>query len=121
MHASILIIDDAMLMRAILRNILTTAGYTICGEASNGVEGIKEYIKKRPDLVTLDITLQGISGIDTLKEIMRIDPNAKVIMCSAMGQQHFILEALRNGAKDFIVKPFNEGRVLSSVRRIIQL
>lgn len=115
MSKRILICDDAAFMRRMLREILVQGGNEICGEASNGEEAVSMYKTLKPDMVTLDITMPNKDGIEALKEIMAYDSNAKIVMCSAMGQQSFVLEAIKSGAKDFIVKPFDRARVLRTV------
>lgn len=117
MGKRILIVDDTAFMRMMLKDILTKQGYTIAGEAANGIECIEKYNKLRPDLVTLDITMPEMDGIKALKGIMTINPNAKVVMCSAMGQQAMVIDAIKFGAKDFIVKPFKEERVIEAVKK----
>ena len=117
----ILIVDDAMFMRMMLKDILSKNGYEIVGEAANGKEAIDKYIELRPDLVLLDITMPEMDGITALKEIKTIDPQAAVVVCSAMGQQNMVIEAIQNGALDFIVKPFQQNRVLESLRRLEEL
>jgi two-component system, chemotaxis family, chemotaxis protein CheY len=117
--ARILIVDDAKFMRLTLSNILTKANHEVVGEGENGKEAIELYRKLNPDLVTLDITMPEMSGLDAIKEIKKEFPQAKVIMCSAMGQQKMVVESIEAGAKDFIVKPFDEGRVLDAVNRVL--
>ena len=114
-----LIVDDAAFMRMMLKDILTKAGYEIAGEATNGKEAVDLYKSLTPDFVTMDITMPEMDGIEALKEIKKIDTNATVIMCSAIGQQASVLEAIKIGAKDFIVKPFQPDRVLESVKNIV--
>ena len=104
--AKILIVDDAAFMRMMLKDILTKGGFEIAGEAADGVEAVAKYNELKPDLVTLDITMPNKDGIQALKEIKAADPNATCVMCSAMGQQSMVIEAIQAGAKDFIVKPF---------------
>ena len=118
--ANILITDDAMFMRTMLKSILTSAGHNIIAEASNGKEAVELYAKYKPDLVTMDITMPELDGIGALKEIMKSDPQANVIMVTAMGQQVMVVEAVKAGAKDFIVKPFNSDKVLESVNKLIK-
>lgn len=118
MGKRILVVDDAMFMRMMLKNILTKNGYEVCGEAANGQEAIDKYIELRPDLVLLDITMPKMDGITALKEIKKIDPQAVVVMCSAMGQQGMVIDAIQGGAIDFIIKPFQEDRVLESLQRL---
>ncbi|MBP2240240.1 two-component system chemotaxis response regulator CheY [Cytobacillus eiseniae] len=117
--ARILIIDDAKFMRMTLTNILKKANHEIVGEGENGKEAIELFGKLNPDLVTMDITMPEMSGIEAVKVIKKENPSAKVIMCSAMGQQKMVVEAIEAGAKDFIVKPFDEGRVLDAVNRVL--
>ena len=118
MGKRILVVDDAMFMRMMLKDILTKNGYEVCGEAANGQEAIDKYIELRPDLVLLDITMPEMDGITALKEIKHIDPQAVVVMCSAMGQQGMVIDAIQGGAIDFIVKPFQEDRVLESLHKL---
>ncbi|MGE7762416.1 response regulator [Peribacillus sp. NPDC097895] len=113
--ARILIVDDAKFMRMTLSNILSKAGHVVIGEAENG----KEAVDLNPDLVTMDITMPVLSGLDAVKEIKKEFPFATVIMCSAMGQQKMVVEAIEAGAKDFIVKPFDESRVLDAIHRAL--
>ncbi|MCD7033660.1 response regulator [Metabacillus sp. GX 13764] len=117
--ARVLIVDDAKFMRITLSNILQEAGHEIAGEAENGEEAVAEFRKLQPDLVTMDITMPEKNGIEALKEIKAEYPNAKVIMCSAMGQQKMVVDAIEAGAKDFIVKPFDKNRVAEAVQRVI--
>lgn len=118
--ARILIVDDAKFMRMTLSNILKKAGFEIVGEGENGKDAIRLYRELQPDLVTLDITMPEMSGLEAVKEIKREFPDAKVMMCSAMGQQKMVVEAIEAGAKDFIVKPFDEARVVDAIRRILE-
>ncbi|MEK4148249.1 response regulator [Robertmurraya sp. FSL W8-0741] len=117
--ARILIVDDAKFMRMTLSNILTKANHEIVGEGENGRDAVELYRQLTPDLVTLDITMPEMSGLDAIKEIRKEFPHAKVIMCSAMGQQKMVVESIEAGAKDFIVKPFDEGRVVEAVNRVL--
>ena len=114
--AKILIVDDAAFMRMMLKDILTKGGFEIAGEAADGVEAVAKYNELKPDLVTLDITMPNKDGIQALKAA---DPNATCVMCSAMGQQSMVIEAIQSGAKDFIVKPFQADRVLESIRKVL--
>jgi two-component system chemotaxis response regulator CheY len=116
----VLITDDAMFMRVTLKNILTQNGYEVAGEASNGKEAIRLYQDLKPDLVTMDITMPEMDGITALKEIKRVDPDAIVVMCTAMGQKNLVVEAIQAGAKDFIVKPFQPPRVLESLNKLLE-
>ncbi|MGD6842145.1 response regulator [Bacillus infantis] len=117
--ARILIVDDAKFMRLTLTSILKKAEHEIVGEAENGREAIDLYRELKPELVTMDITMPEMSGLEAMKEIKQEFPDAKVVMCSAMGQQKMVVEAIEAGAKDFIVKPFDEGRVLDAVNRVL--
>ena len=118
MSKRILIADDAAFMRTVLKEMLTKGGFEVCGEAANGLEAIEKYKELKPDIVTLDITMPELDGMGALKEIRAYDPNANIVMCSAMGQKTFVLDAIKSGAKDFIVKPFQASRVLETIRRL---
>jgi two-component system, chemotaxis family, chemotaxis protein CheY len=117
--AKILIIDDAKFMRMTLSNILKKANHEIVGEGENGKEAVELYRALRPDVVTLDITMPIMNGLEAVKAIKQEDPNAKIIICSAMGQQKMVVEAIEAGALDFIVKPFDEPRVIDAVNRVL--
>ncbi|MCT4584013.1 MAG: response regulator [Peptostreptococcaceae bacterium] len=119
MGKGILLVDDAAFMRMMIKDILSKNGYDILGEAENGAKAIEKYKEVSPDLVIMDITMPEVDGIQAVKEIRGIDPNAKIIMCSAMGQQSMVIEAIQSGAKDFIVKPFQADRILEAVKKII--
>ena len=119
MAKRILITDDALFMRVTLRNILEKNGYEVAGEAANGRESIEMYQQVKPDLVTMDITMPEMDGISALKEIKKVDPNATIVMCTAMGQKQMVMEAVSAGAKDFIVKPFQPDKVLESIQKLI--
>ena len=112
-----MIVDDAMFMRGVLRRILEQSGYEVVGEASNGIEAIEKYKELKPDLVTMDITMPDMTGLVAVKAIKEIDSDARVIMCSAMGQNAMVMEAIKNGALDFIIKPFQASAVLEALRR----
>ncbi|TFZ39899.1 response regulator [Soehngenia longivitae] len=118
MAKRVLVVDDAIFMRMKLKDILEKNGFEVVAEAQNGVEAIEKYKAEKPDLVTMDITMPEMDGITALKEIKKIDSNAKVIMCSAMGQQSMVMEAIQSGAIDFIVKPFDVDRVSQSLSKI---
>ncbi|MFA5517602.1 MAG: response regulator [Desulfuromonadales bacterium] len=118
MGLRVLIVDDALFMRNMLKEIFLKAGYEIVGEAGNGQEAVEAYRQLRPDLVTMDIVMPLKSGIEALQEICGEDPQARVVMCSALGQETLVIEAVQGGARDFIVKPFKEQRVLEVVRRV---
>lgn len=119
MAKRILITDDALFMRVTLKNILTQNGYEVVGEAQNGAEAVKLYGELKPDLVTMDITMPEMDGLEALKKIKEADPGATVVMCTAMGQKNMVVEAIQNGAKDFIVKPFQPERVLEAVGKLL--
>ena len=119
MAKNILICDDAAFMRMMIKNVLTKGSYNVAGEAENGAKAVEKYKELSPDLVLMDITMPEMDGIQALKEIKAIDGGAKVIMCSAMGQQAMVVESIQAGAKDFIVKPFQEDRVLEAVKKVI--
>ena len=113
----VLIVDDAAFMRMMIKDILTKNGFEVVGEANDGQQAIEKVKELSPDLVTMDITMPEMDGIAALKEIKKIDSNAKVIMCSAMGQQAMVIDAIQAGAKDFIVKPFQADRVLEAIKK----
>lgn len=117
--AKILIVDDAAFMRMMVKDILVKNGYEVIGEAKNGMEAIELYEKERPDVVTMDITMPVMDGIQAVKQIKAFDPTAKIIMCSAMGQQGMVMDAIKAGARDFIVKPFQADRVLEAIKKVI--
>ena len=114
---SVLIVDDSRTSRRFLRDILERAGYNVVGEAINGQEGCDQYVKLAPDIVTMDITMPGVDGIESLKLIRKNNPNAKVVMITAAGQKEKMMEAVKFGAIEFITKPFMEESVLSALRR----
>lgn len=118
--ARILIVDDAKFMRMTLSNILTKANHEIVGEGETGLEAIEQYRKLKPDLLTLDITMPEMSGLEAIRVIKKEFPEAKVVMCSAMGQQKMVVESIEAGAKDFIIKPFDEIRVLDAINRVLK-
>ena len=115
----VLVCDDAIFMRTMISDILSGAGYDVVGEAETGLQAIERYKELRPDLVTMDIVMPDMGGIDAVREIVKDDPNAKILMCSAMGQQALVVEAIQAGAKDFVVKPFQPSRVLEAVQRVL--
>jgi len=116
----ILVVDDAAFMRMMIRDILTKNNFEVAGEATNGEEAVSKYIELKPDLVTLDITMPGMDGVTVLKKIRQHDPAARVVMCSAMGQQAMVVEAIQNGARDFINKPFHPQKVVEILRRALR-
>lgn len=119
MSAKILIVDDASFMRMMIKEILSKNGFEVVGEAGDGAEAVEKYKELKPDLVTMDITMPEKDGIQALKEIKEMDGDAKIIMCSAMGQQAMVIDAIQAGAKDFIVKPFQADRVLEAINKTL--
>lgn len=119
MAKNILICDDAAFMRMMIKDILTKNGYNVAGEAENGKRAVEKYNELKPDLVLMDITMPEMDGIQALKAIKGSFPDSNIIMCSAMGQQAMVIEAIQAGAKDFIVKPFQADRVIEAVKKVI--
>lgn len=117
--SKILIVDDAIFMRKVIRDLLIKNNYTDLIEAEDGLEAVEMFGEHRPDLVIMDITMPSLNGIETIKQLRQIDPDAAILMCSAMGQEAMVKEALKFGAKDFVVKPFKPERVLSAVERLL--
>ena len=118
--AKVLIVDDSKTSRKFLKNMLGEAGHEIIGEAVNGLEGVERYKELRPDIVTMDITMPVMDGIEAVKEISEYDPNAKVIMVTAAGQKTNMVEALKQGASDFIQKPFEADVILNTVEKVLE-
>jgi len=121
MGINILIADDLQFIKLVLRDLLEKAGFRVVGEAANGEEAVELFQDKRPDVVLMDITMPKMDGLTALKKILKIDPGANIIMCSALGQQTLIVQALQMGAKDFIVKPFRPERVINSIKKILDI
>jgi two-component system chemotaxis response regulator CheY len=119
MKNKILVVDDAAFMRMMIKDILTKNGYNVVGEAENGEKAVEKYKELKPDLVIMDITMPEVDGIQAVREIKKVDQDAKIIMCSAMGQQAMVIESIQAGARDFIVKPFQAERVLEAVRKVL--
>ncbi|WP_102692654.1 response regulator [Rummeliibacillus pycnus] len=119
MSKRILIVDDAAFMRMMIKDILTKNGFEVVGEAGDGAQAVEKYSELKPDLVTMDITMPEMDGIAALKEIKQKDPGAIIIMCSAMGQQAMVIDAIQAGAKDFIVKPFQADRVIEAIQKAL--
>ncbi|MDD1674008.1 MAG: response regulator [Methanomicrobiales archaeon] len=115
----ILIVDDTLFMRTLLKNILFSGGHTIVGEAGDGEEGVNRYRELKPELVTMDVVMPKLNGIDALKAIKTFDPSAKVIMCTAVGQEQMVKLAIRSGARGYIIKPFQAPKVLEEVKNIL--
>lgn len=119
MAKTVLIVDDAAFMRMMLKDILTKNGFEVVGEAQNGKEGVEAFQKYKPDIITMDITMPEMNGIDAVKAIKALDPSVKVVMVSAMGQQPMVIEAIQAGANDFIVKPFQPERVVEAITKVL--
>lgn len=119
MAKKVLIVDDAAFMRMMIKDILSKNGYEVAGEAENGLKAVDKYKELTPDLVLMDITMPEMNGIDAVKAIKGFDPGAKIVMCSAMGQQAMVIESIQAGARDLIVKPFQADRVLEAVRKVV--
>ena len=117
--AKVLIVDDAAFMRMMIKDILEKNSFEVVGEASNGLIAVELYKKEKPDVVTMDITMPDMDGIEAVKAIKAFDPSAKIIMCSAMGQQSMVMDAIKAGARDFIVKPFQADRVLEAINKVV--
>jgi two-component system chemotaxis response regulator CheY len=117
--ARVLIVDDAAFMRKMLSDVLANAGHEVVGEGANGTEAVAQYQSLRPDIMTLDITMPEKDGLTALREILSMEPAAKVVMCSALGQESKVLEAIKAGAKDFVVKPFQPDRVLDAIGKAL--
>ena len=120
MGANVMIVDDAAFMRMMLKDILTKNGFTIVGEAENGAVAVEMYGNIRPNLTVMDITMPEMDGLQAVKEIRKIDPQARIVMCSAMGQQSMVIEAIQSGAKDFVVKPFQPERVIEAITKALK-
>lgn len=117
--SNILIVDDAMFMRTLLKNILFSGGHTIAGEAADGTEAVEKYRELSPDLVTMDVVMPTMNGIEALKSIREHDTKAKIIMCTAVGQEQMVKLAIKNGARGYIVKPFQAPKVLEEVGNVL--
>jgi two-component system chemotaxis response regulator CheY len=121
MGIDVLIVDDLTFIKMVLKDLVEKAGFRVVGEASDGEEALRMFEEKRPDVVLMDITMPKMDGLTALQKILEKDPEAKVIMCSALGQQRLILQAIQLGAKDFIVKPFRPERVIGSIKKILDI
>jgi len=118
-NQTVLVCDDAIFMRTMISDILSQAGFEVVGEAESGLQAVEKYRILKPDLVTMDIVMPDMGGIEAVREICKDDPEARILMCSAMGQQALVVEAIQAGAKDFVVKPFQPSRVLEAVQRVL--
>jgi two-component system, chemotaxis family, chemotaxis protein CheY len=121
MSKRVLVVDDAVFMRNMIKDIFVAAGFQVIGEASNGLEAVERYQELKPDLITMDIVMPFRSGIDATREIIKQDPNAVVLMCSALGQESLVMEAIEAGAMDFVVKPFRAEDVLAVVNKVLDV
>ncbi|MGQ9532771.1 MAG: response regulator [Desulfotomaculales bacterium] len=117
----VLVVDDAAFMRLTLSGLLTRHGFEVAGEAASAEEAVWLYPDLRPDVVLMDVTMPGMGGVEGVRALRRVDPNAKIIMCSAMGQRELVLQAIAAGARDFVVKPFNEERLVGAIKRVLGL
>jgi two-component system, chemotaxis family, chemotaxis protein CheY len=120
MSKKILIVDDAPVVRLVLRNILESNGYEIVGEASNGREAFEKYKEMKPDIVTMDIVMPEMNGVEALKQILGYDKSARIIMVTAIDQRNYLLDAINAGAYDYIVKPFEDSRILSTLKKTLE-
>lgn len=120
MGKTLLIVDDATFMRMMIKDIVMNAGFTVVGEAENGKDAVALYMEKKPDIVTMDITMPRMDGIVAIKEILEKDPAACIVVCSAMGQREMVVEALEAGARDFLVKPFKAETVIEALNNVIR-
>lgn len=117
---SFLVVDDAIFMRTVLKKMLTEADFMVVGEAGNGIQAIEMAKALQPDIVTLDITMPEMDGMEAIEKILEVSPNSKIIMCSAMGQHGKVVDAIKRGAKDFIIKPFEKTRVLQAIYNVME-
>ena len=118
---TVMVVDDALFMRVAIGNMFKVWGFEVIAEAANGRDAVKNYFQFQPDIVTMDLTMPIMSGIDALREIMQSDSNAKIIMITALGQQRVIVEAIESGAKDFITKPFTEQKLKEVVYNVLNI
>lgn len=116
--SKVLIVDDALFMRMMLKDILTKNGFEVIGEAENGAQALEKYKELKPDIVTMDIVMPDVDGLEAVKTIISHDPSAKIIMCSAMGQQALVMEAIALGAQDFITKPFSPPKLIETMKKV---
>jgi two-component system chemotaxis response regulator CheY len=115
----VLIVDDAVVMRMMIKGILVKSGFDVVGEAQNGVEAVEKYVELRPDLVTMDVVMPEMDGIAAVKQILAHDPNARIVMCTSMGQQALVVEAIQAGAKSFITKPFQPPKIVEMLNKVL--
>lgn len=122
MTVKVLVVDDALFMRAMIKDILTASGrYVVVGEAANGQEAVQKYQELQPDLITMDIVMPMLDGIEATRQILTVDPRVRVVMCSALGQEPLVIESIAAGARDFIVKPFSPEKVLKVLDQIMNI
>ena len=119
MKARVLVVDDAIFMRKMISDILKASGMEVVGEAENGSDAVEKYNELKPDMVTMDIIMPEMNGIEAVKKITSRDPKAKIVMCSALGQQALVQDALAAGAEDFLIKPFNPSRVVEVIAKVL--
>ena len=119
MGKRVLVVDDANFMRMIVKDTLTPRGFQICGEATNGAEAVAKYQQLKPDLVTMDITMKVKDGLEAAREILAADPNARIVMVTALGQEKMLVDSFKIGVKDFVVKPFEPERLISAVNKAL--
>jgi len=115
----VLIVDDAVVMRMMIKGILAKSGFEIVGEAQNGVEAVEKYVQLRPDLVTMDVVMPEMDGIAAVRQILSHDPAARIVMCTSMGQQALVVEAIQAGAKSFITKPFQPPKIVETLNKVL--
>jgi two-component system chemotaxis response regulator CheY len=120
MGKRVLVVDDANFMRMIVRDMLRPNGFEICGEAANGIEAVTKYVELKPDLVTMDITMREKDGLQASREILAADPNARIVMVTALGQERVLLDCIALGVRDFVVKPFTKERIISAVEKALR-
>lgn len=118
--ATVLLVDDLKFIKLIERKVLEEAGHQVVGDASNGLEAIRLFQEKKPDIVMMDITMPELNGIEALKKILEIDPHAKIIICSALSHEKFLYQAVKYGAKEYIIKPFSTERLVSAINKVLQ-
>ncbi|MGH7736520.1 MAG: response regulator [Candidatus Tyrphobacter sp.] len=119
MNRRVLIVDDAVVMRMMIKGILVKSGFDIVGEAQNGVEAVEKYLELHPDLVTMDVVMPEMDGITAVKQILSHDPSARIVMCTSMGQQALVVEAIQAGAKSFITKPFQPPKIVETLNKVL--